>query len=145
VWEKCLGKSDAAVLEIAPTLSVKVLFFYGGPLEKRAGSLAALPDGRLILVGYMKVLFDLDPYVKDRSDLNASWRGFTGEFFANDRQTLSAFVVLLDRDGRFLADRVIRDLRGRVIRPAATRLDGSLLFGGLANGVSSWLGVIETN
>jgi len=39
---------------------------------------------------------------------------------------------------------VIRDLRGRSIRAAAARNDGSLLFGGLANGVSNWLGIINT-
>jgi hypothetical protein len=146
VWEKCLGKSDAVVLEVMTDLSVRTLFRYGGPLAKRSGDLVELPDGRLILVGSIDVQFDLDPYVKpDLSDVKAFWPGFTGELFANDRKTVSAFVVLLDRAGHFLADRVMRDLRGRVIRPAAARPDGSLLFGGLANGVSSWFGVIDTN
>jgi hypothetical protein len=90
------------------------------------------------------VLFDLDPYVKrDPSDLSWLLRPFTGELFVNDRRTLSGFIVLLDRQGNFLADRVLRDLRGRVIRAVAAGPDDSIIFGGLANGVSSWLGVID--
>jgi CHAT domain-containing protein len=145
VWDRCLGKSDAAVVEVAVDLSIRTMFRYGGPLEKFAGELATLPDGRLVLVGKITVLFDLDPYAKrDGLDPRMLWPGFTGEFFANDRRTWSAFVVLLDRDGQFLADRVIRDLRGRLMGPVAVRDDGSILFGGFKNGVSSWLGILET-
>ena len=99
-----------------------------------------------VVFGSVTLLFDLDPYVKRENPLDAKWfwPGFTGELFQSDRKTSSAFVVVLDRDGNFLADRVIRDLRGRSIRAAAARNDGSLLFGGLANGVSNWLGIINT-
>src|SRR5262249_8498985 len=145
VWDKCLGRSDAAVIEVAPDLSLRTIFQYGGPLEKFAGRVAVLPDGRIVLVGQMTMPFDLEPYVKaDASMLSGVWAGFTGELFTNDRKTLDAFVVLLDRDGHFLVDRVIRDLRGRSMRATAVRHDGSLLFGGLANGVSGWLGIIDT-
>lgn len=146
VWDTCLGSSDAAVAEVAADLSIKTIFRYGGPLEKAAWDITVLPDGRLALVGSVTLLFDLDPYVKRENPLDAKWfwPGFTGELFQSDRKTSSAFVVVLDRDGNFLADRVIRDLRGRSIRAAAARNDGSLLFGGLANGVSNWLGIINT-
>jgi hypothetical protein len=144
VWDNCLANPDAAVMEISTDISIKTLFRYGGPLEKLVGELTILPDGRLVLVGQIKVLFDLNPYVKrDPSDISWLGRAFTGELLLNDRHTINAFVVLLDREGNFVADRVIRDLRGRVLRAAAAQRDGSIVFGGLANGVSSWLGVID--
>jgi CHAT domain-containing protein len=147
IWETCLGYSDAAVVEVAADLSIQTKFRYGGPLEKSAGHITVLPDGKVVLVGYVTLAFDLAPYVRRNvSDpIEIPSVQFTGEFltFDDDRRTFSAFVVLLDANGNFLADRMIRDLRGRIMRAAATRHDGTIVFGGLANGVSSWLGVID--
>lgn len=144
VWSNCLGQADAAVIEVLPDLSARTIFRYGGPLAKAAGDITVLPDGKVVLVGSVTPVFDLDPYVKvDLSNRTSSWPVFTGELFQNDRKTASAFIVMLDRDGNFLGDRIFRDLRGRVLRAVAAHNDGSILFGGLANGVSSWLGTID--
>jgi CHAT domain-containing protein len=144
IWPRCLEASDAGVLEIDENLGVRILFQYGGPLEKWAGDVTILPDGRLVLAGQMTTVFDLEAYRKiDLTDTKRFVRPFDGEFLDSDRKTFSAFFVLLDSGGSFITDRVISDLRGRWINALTTRPDGSVLAGGKANGTSSWLTVID--
>ena len=65
-------------------------------------------------------------------------RFHSGELFSHDNQTADAFIAIVSKDGSLIRDRVIGDLRGRMLSSICV-LDGQLIAGGLANGTSNWV------